>query len=256
MNNLAYIVSDLNTKKKVLEEEKASLVTAVRPINEDQNNQISELNLYTKDHNNKPPITTAKDPVNNETTKENTNPNEHNTANGLNVLDESSVEPNNIYNNHNLSGVNTKDGNTSVMEVTFHQDNTTDVNKQRNNSIRERKHPKNTVPCRFLIKRGYCLKGSSCDFSHSKIQRNIKKQIPPKNTLHISHNSNPHGNPIKRFPTFFNIPLSYSDQTPFPLNPNYYFPPYRHPMFHPLFPMLQHPYLPTLMSVPTRPPKI
>ena len=68
------------------------------------------------------------------------------------------------------------------MEVTFHQHHTTDVNKQRNNSIRERKHPKNTVPCLFLIKRGYCLNGSNCDFSHSKIQRNIKKQIPPKNT--------------------------------------------------------------------------
>ena len=52
MDNLAYIVSDLNTKVKVLEEEKACLVTAVRLINEDQNNQISELNLYTKDHNN------------------------------------------------------------------------------------------------------------------------------------------------------------------------------------------------------------
>ena len=109
----------LYKKIKVPEEEKASLVTAVRLINEDQINQISELNLYTKYHNNKPPVTTAKDPVNNETTKENTNPNEHNTKNGLIVLDESSVEPNNINNNHNLSGVNTKDGNTSVMEVPF-----------------------------------------------------------------------------------------------------------------------------------------
>ena len=52
MNNLAYIVFDLNTKIKVLEEEKASLVTAVRLINGDQNNQILELNLYAKDHNN------------------------------------------------------------------------------------------------------------------------------------------------------------------------------------------------------------
>ena len=83
MNNLAYIVSDLNTKIKVLEEEKASLITAVRLINEDQSNQFSELNQHTKDHNNKPPITTAKDPVNDETTKEKTNPNEHNTTNGL-----------------------------------------------------------------------------------------------------------------------------------------------------------------------------
>ena len=251
MNNLAYIVSDLNTKIKVLEEEKASLITAVRLINEDQNNQFSQLNQHTKDHNNKPPITTAKDPVNDETTKEKTNPNQHNTTNGLIVLDESSVEPNSIDNNHNLSGMNIKDGNTSVMEMTSCQHNTTDANKQHNNSVREHKQPKNTVPCPFLIKRGYCLKGSSCDFSHFKIRRNVKKLTSPKNTPCISHNPNPHGNPIKRFPTLSNIPPSYSDQTPFPLDPNYYFPPYRQPMFHPLFPMLQHPYLPALMSVPT-----
>ena len=125
--------------------------------------------------------------MNNETTKENTNPNEHNTTNGLIVLDESSLEPNNVNNNHNLSGVNTKDGNTSVMEVTFHQHNTTDVNKQRNNSIHERKHPKNTVPCLFLIKRGYCLKGSSCDFSHSKIQ-STKNTFKANSTQeHLTH---------------------------------------------------------------------
>ena len=191
MNNVAYIVSDLNTKIKVLEEEKASLITAVRLINEDQSNQFSELNQHTKDHNNKPPITTAKDPVNDETTKEKTNPNEHNTTNGLIVLDESSVEPNSIDNNHNLSGVNIKDGNTSVMEMTSRQHNTTDANKQHNNSVREHKQPKNTVPCPFLIKRGYCLKGSSCDFSHFKVRRNVKKLTSPKNTPRISHNPNP-----------------------------------------------------------------
>ena len=133
MNSLAYIVSDSNTKIKVLEDEKASLITAVRLINEDQNNQISELNQYSKDHN-KLPIKTTKDPVNNEKTKENTNPNEHNTTNGLILLDESSVEHNDIDNNNNLSAMNTKDGNTSVMGVTSHQHNTTDANKQHNNS--------------------------------------------------------------------------------------------------------------------------
>ena len=99
--------------------------------------------------------------MNNETTKKNTNPNEHNTTNGLIVLDESSVEPNDINNNQNLSGVNTKDGNTFVMEVTFHQHNTTDVNKQRNNSIRERKHPKALIIWKRVtrlseLKTAYC----------------------------------------------------------------------------------------------------
>ncbi len=35
MTNLVYITSDLNTKIKIIEEEKASLVTSVRLVNED-----------------------------------------------------------------------------------------------------------------------------------------------------------------------------------------------------------------------------
>ena len=43
MNNLVYITSDLNTKIKILEEEKASLVTSVRLVNEDKRQLIMEL---------------------------------------------------------------------------------------------------------------------------------------------------------------------------------------------------------------------
>jgi hypothetical protein len=42
MNNLVYITSDLNTKNKILEEEKASLVTSVRLVNEDKRQLIME----------------------------------------------------------------------------------------------------------------------------------------------------------------------------------------------------------------------
>lgn len=43
MNNLVYITSDLNTQIKILEEEKASLVTSVRLVNEDKRQLIMEL---------------------------------------------------------------------------------------------------------------------------------------------------------------------------------------------------------------------
>lgn len=74
MSNLAYIVSDLNTKIKVLEDEKAiSLVTTVRLINDEQYCKTLEKTQPENDHKSVPPPITAKEAVHNETTK-NTNP--------------------------------------------------------------------------------------------------------------------------------------------------------------------------------------
>ena len=107
---------------------------------------------------------------------------------------------------------------------------------------------KATVFCPFLKRKGYCLKGSRCDFSHKftscnerglKFQQNSFERFPPVN---IHPNSN---------------------LTPFPFNPNFP-PPFRHPTFRP-FPLpFRHPtfqpyhhqysYPPPLMSVPTRTP--
>ena len=53
MNNLVYIASDLNTQIKILEEEKASLVTSVRLVNEDKRQLIMEAkrlgNVYERE---------------------------------------------------------------------------------------------------------------------------------------------------------------------------------------------------------------
>ena len=43
MNNSVYIASDLNTKIRILEEEKACLITSVRLVNEDKRQLIMKL---------------------------------------------------------------------------------------------------------------------------------------------------------------------------------------------------------------------
>ena len=96
------------------------------------------------------------------------------------------------------------------------------------------------VFCPFLKRKGHCLKGSRCDFSHkfipleergSKLQHNSFRRFPPVNTY-----------PNRNLP-------------PFPFNPNFP-PPFRHPTFHPLFRPYHHQYSypPPLMSIPTRTP--
>ena len=37
--------------------------------------------------------------------------------------------------------------------------------------------PKNTVPCPFLFRRGYCIKGGKCDFSHASNDQNISYHV-------------------------------------------------------------------------------
>lgn len=86
---------------------------------------------------------------------------------------------------------------------------------------------KASVPCPFLKRRGHCLKGSRCDFLHKNVYPTAGW---PKFQL----------NHIKR-PPFPN-----SNQSPFPVNSNY-FPPIRYPMIYPPFPKS---YPPPIMSPP------
>jgi uncharacterized protein (DUF3084 family) len=50
MNNSVYIASDLNTKIRILEEEKACLITSVRLVNEDKRQLIVEANRLRNDY--------------------------------------------------------------------------------------------------------------------------------------------------------------------------------------------------------------
>ena len=95
------------------------------------------------------------------------------------------------------------------------------------------KRNKAMVPCPFLKRRAYCLKGNQCDFSHE----NANQQNPPKR------------------PFSSNLSQPNASQVPFPFDLNYYhyFPPPRNPVVHPPFPTFQHPHLPPLMSIPLAP---
>ena len=86
------------------------------------------------------------------------------------------------------------------------------------NRVQEHNYRKNNVPCPFLFQRGYCLKGSNCDFSHSKLHCINKKQVSPKTASRIARKSKLHGNPIKQFSHLPNIsPSNREGPIPFAL---------------------------------------
>jgi hypothetical protein len=50
--------------------------------------------------------------------------------------------------------------------------------------------PKHLVPCPFLKRRGYCLKGSKCDFKHRDFQHSVNEQQPKNGQPSIPHRDN------------------------------------------------------------------
>ena len=93
--------------------------------------------------------------------------------------------------------------------------------------------PKHQTPCPFLEKRGFCLKGRSCDFLHQNSQ--------PKN-FPWQHSQNWRGSRL--FPC-----IPQPNNYPFLENPSY-FPPFHTLPFH----TRPFSYPPPLMSIPTRSP--
>ena len=169
MNNLVYITSDLNTKIKILEEEKASLVTSVRLVNEDKRQLIMEAKRLGKVYEPEP-----SSEVSNQTTHcesiQNENPmqnEQHNKIIELVELDKTFQEPN---------GPNTRNENMNHVvgaAVSGHPDRTSTVKQP--NSVCASQIPKSVVPCPFLLRRGHCTKGVNCDFSHSNLESNNKE---------------------------------------------------------------------------------
>lgn len=98
--------------------------------------------------------------------------------------------------------------------------------------------PKHHIPCPFLRRRGFCKKGSSCDFSHSFQPFNIMQQ-PIKNWMASASAS------YLPEPNFHNLPFSAA--------PHYFPPPFRFPAYYPTPPPF--PYPPPLMSLPTTSPE-
>jgi hypothetical protein len=99
--------------------------------------------------------------------------------------------------------------------------------------------PKNLVPCPFLRKRGYCLKGSRCDLLCNEVQ-------PPRSRSQFQQI------PIGAYSPPYVAPPYVHNQTPLSYQPNF-FTPIKFPMFYP--PLRPLPYPPPLMSIQTiRPP--
>lgn len=121
--------------------------------------------------------------------------------------------------------------------------------KKRNsaNVIPNSSVPKHLISCPFLKRRGYCLKGSSCDFLHNNFDPHNVMQRPQNTTGYA---------PSLSFQSNFN-------HSPFPVDPRH-FPPFQVPPYYHMFrpsPYPLHfpcpsplPYPPPLMSTLTRPP--
>ena len=112
-----------------------------------------------------------------------------------------------------------------VNKTSLH-DNTTHTTLSKNPSTYNAPIPKHLVPCPFLRKKGHCLKGYKCDFSHNinsrSLQSNYQQMLRPsfyKQTLH----------PYHIYPPLMN-----------------------HPGFHPYN---NHPFIQPLMEIPTKWPR-
>lgn len=92
---------------------------------------------------------------------------QHNKIIELVELDKTSQEPN---------GSNTRNENMIPVvgvAVPGHP-NKTSTDKQPNSECAFQ-NPKSVVPCPFLLRRGHCIKGVNCDFSHSNLESNNKE---------------------------------------------------------------------------------
>ena len=160
----------------------------------------------------------------------------------INILDESVgiVQDQSTPPNSNIAMRNKTDISTSRIRVvnTNHKpckDSATNTLPDSTpHNILKQSTPKHLVPCPFLQRRGFCLKGSSCDFSHTKLRPSNVTQRPLPNPMGQFHPPYP--------------PQSNFYYPPFPVDPRY-LPPYRLPAHHPLdrshlFPL-------PLMSIPT-----
>ena len=118
MNNSVYIASDLNTKIRILEEEKACLITSVRLVNEDKRQLIMEANRLRNDYERilSPDVINQVVHSGNTQNKTPIQDEQPNKIIELVELDKSSQESNDMNNNsHSTTGLNTKDGNASPV---------------------------------------------------------------------------------------------------------------------------------------------
>lgn len=115
---------------------------------------------------------------------ENRNTNEINEANSKETNEANTIEINEV-NNPNTPDIN--------VSNSSHQKNANTNNQQKNTT------PKHLVPCPFLLRKGHCLKGISCDFSHDigplyhyKYQRQ-DRSFPFHNRSYHPHQTFPFG---------------------------------------------------------------
>ena len=122
---------------------------------------------------------------------------------------------------------------------------------KRNSAISIKPLPKHLVPCPFLRRRGFCLKGPLCDFQHKNSQ---SSNNPPNNPSYCSSNNRPRvSNNLQRYPhnlgytSYPNTSQPIINHFPFPVNQSH-FPPFQPPQYHPML----RPYLyppPLLTSI-------
>ena len=125
---------------------------------------------------------------------------------------------------------------------------------QSKNSATQSKNPtqKHVVPCPYLRKKGHCLKGSRCDFSHQFDPQQASKPYRPYNAQPLFKDNMP-SYPLPGFPPVMNLPTFQSYMK------YIYIPPSTGP---PQFNRIQHPqmnypalYPPPLMAISTRHPQ-
>ena len=238
MNGLAGTIADLNIKIKTLDEEKASLEASVRLLNEDKRQLILKNNNLGYDREREDSLVETTQVKSNEDTYNNQNsiPKINGSIEQIDLVN-TSQERNGPINNSHTTITHFSSGKSISKETLNVNENNglAPVATTINIADKTKAIPKHKTPCPFLKKRGYCLKGKSCDFLH---QNSHSTDFPVQQAQSLSGN------------TFYPY-MPQANHHPFLVN-TAYFPPFQPRQYHPMFRQFSYP--PPLMSVPTRPP--
>ena len=200
INNLSYVLADLQDKVKYAEEEKSSLVTTIRLLHNDAkinhpSNNISE-NVIQPSNEIMQALNETGQIVNVDINQP--TPNQSNTNHVKQVSRGNSSKIATVYDqviplSKQIQGNSsrTAKANDQVTplpnQIQCKSSNTATADDQVIPLPKQVDHPqislpmqKKDKPCPFIVRRGWCIKGQECDFSYANLVNNLDLRKPVK----------------------------------------------------------------------------
>ena len=200
INNLSYVLADLQDKAKHAEEEKNSLVTTIRLLHNDAkinhpSNNISE-NVIQPSNEIIQPLNETGQIVNvdiNQTTLNQSNTchvkqvSQGYSSKIATVDDQVTPLPKQIQCNSSRTAKANDQVTPLQNQIQCKSSKTATADDQVIPLQKQMDHPqislpmqKKDKPCPFIVRRGWCIKGQECDFSHANLVNNLDLRKPVK----------------------------------------------------------------------------